>query len=275
VRRGRIKHIAQSEKNSLERQRKQYETAFMIASRSGTSTLYLNGLDIKWAQLNLPQPSDDTIAKILRAQPELSHFPEALRKFASAPGSDLDLMTMSDTISIVKAGVLCAKVPWLHDENLLQTVHAAPLVWHKPWFDSIAVNAGIQGDIQPAPGELWYAQLRLLFLINGKKLAFIRWYIKSPNPNRDVLQDLGCLSLEWEHVTNQRGLVTQPALFDVIDFEDILKRVYICPDFARNASTGKEDQYFKVNPWKWGRGVPNKAGFAAEEPEVGHISDDE
>ena len=257
VRRDRIKEVALRDPTLLEKAARQYQTAFMLAQSTSTAQLYVNGIKIDWLRLSNPSPSAlsptraarDVISKLFKAQPEIqSELPRALRAYCIANDSPIPV-----SICIVRSGVLSSKVEWERDADYMQTVHASPDIWKQPWFDSISVKGkerhdGVEVDVK------WYGQLRALFRTpDGQQLALIRWYQRVPMPRavaeRGILQKLGCVRLKWETT----GTAQRPR-YDVIDFKDILSRVYIVPDFlAAN--------FFHVSPWKWDRGEACKSGF--------------
>ena len=241
-----------------------YQTAFMLAHQTSAAQLYANGTAISWTRFSeaLPQPSatsaEDKTLAMLRVQPELAALPSVLRVYLQDNN-----IAVPSTITVVRSGVLSAKVEWLRDEDHLQTVHASPDIWKRKWFDSIAIRAGGPGaagqqqglQAAAAADQLWYGELRLLFWAGGRQLAFVRWYEVVPMTqriaDRGILQTLGCVRLKWETIGTG---IHERARYDVIDFQDILKRVYVVPDFVT-------DNYFHVNPWKWDRGEVCKAGI--------------
>ena len=274
VRRQRIKKGAMSQPDLLSHVAKTNRTAFMIAHESSTSQLYANGTAISWDRLSEPLPppavssTEDKTTAMLRLQPDLAGLPSALRDYFQNAHTEVP-----STITVVSSGVLSAKVEWLRNEDHLQTVHASPNIWKRPWYDSFAIKAGGQGAAGQqqgaratvAAGQRWYGELRLLFRAGDKQLAFIRWYEVVPMPqriaDRGILQTLGCVRLKWETVgtgVHIRGR------YDVVDFQDILERVYVVPDFVT-------DNFFHVNQWKWDRGEVCKAGILVP---GGHIAGD-
>ena len=233
----------------------------MLASESGVSQLAQAGVKVNWkswapatagaAPLCADKRRADT-AGMLAAQPELRDFPSYLLGYYQDLGE-----TAPDTVTVVKAGVISAAVSWLEGKNELQTVHATPIAWGRPWFDSVSVLGGAQGR------TTWYAQLRLMFWAGSKQLAFVRWYQASKDGQdrlrTDTLTKYGCRSVEWEKVGGQPR-------YGIIDFQtDPQSREFIVPDFARGVGS------FHVSVFKWNRGEPDKDGFCNGAP----ASDDE
>ncbi len=50
----------------------------------------------------------------------------------------------------------------------------------------------------------------------------------------------------------------------MIDFNNILSRVYVVPNFKRNDALG-DPAYFHVSAFKWDRSVPDKSGFPVDD----------
>lgn len=146
--------------------------------------------------------------------------------------------------------MLVANVPWDDRESVLQTVRASPAYGSSktPWFDSVEIDSG-----QP---RAWYGQLRLLFSITDlvrvqHKLAFVRWY--EEHKGSDTLVQHGCIGLKWAELP---GSAPGALWHQVIDLHNIIRRVYVVPDFKAGGSSGR----FHVSAFKWDRQVPDKRG---------------
>lgn len=231
--------IAKGKRNK--RAEGQNRTVFMRAFQSSASQLCQNTQRISVTDLETRGPG---ALELLSAQPELSSLPEKLREFCDVEG-----ISRESVISIVKMGVLASEVDWSSARHL-QTVHASPDIWHQPWFDNVVVRAP-DGE----RSKEWYGQLRLLFYMGEKQLAFVRWYVETTPENSrqmDILEKYGCQSLKWE--TRGHG-----ASYNVIDIQgSIIRQVYVVPDFSKGDTAGGDGVvgFFKINPWKWDRGVP-------------------
>jgi hypothetical protein len=125
-------------------------------------------------------------------------------------------------------------VPWLQNDNELQTVRAAPKFHGKPYYDSVEFRAIGSRSAKS------YGFLRLLFKARDpatntlKALACVREYEKTKGAT-DVLVKAGC-----KHLTLTSAYV-------IVPLENLLQRIYVVPDFVRG------DGNFHVCKWKWNR----------------------
>ena len=262
VRRLRLNRITSGWVDRMQSETRTNDTAFMLASSSGHSQLYKSGALLSWRRWSpattpvAPWCTDKRLrltSDLLVAQPELEEFPRhLLEHFEMLAAQPQTLgVAVPDFIRVVKAGVLSAEVPWL-DAGLseLQTVHACPHAWGKPWFDSISC---VGGDDDGAP---WFARLRLLFWAGSRQLAFVRWYLERPDAtgDPDLLAQFGCTRLQWETV--REGRLMRPR-YGILELDQIRAREYVVPDFSE-----KEDGYFHASIFKWHRGSPDKEMFS-------------
>ena len=166
---------------------------------------------------------------MLAAQPDLALFMGVFPPYCAL----VDCVSPPVCLTVVKRGVLAGKVDWLPQDSdfvNLQTIHASPSLWSKPWFDSDSV----QGD-----GEVRYAELLTLF--RGKGLppsAFVKWYVVDalPDPDSaDIFVRCGCTRLKWQGADN------------VIELQSILARQYVVPYLCAVA----DEEHFYVSVFKW------------------------
>lgn len=181
-----------------------------------------------------------------------------------------------DSITQHNTAVLCATHNWLpQDVGVLETVRAAASFHGRPAYDSVLVD--MEG-MAPC-----YAQLRLIFEFNGLSLALIRWYQEIPahrvrggdrlSTRHAVDGGRSCTLLEWEGVRAPRNAAggaasvqqpvqaaAEPAHYQVVGLDAIMRRLYIVPDFAAPAQQPR----FHVSFSKWWRRPA--ALYSAAEP---------
>jgi hypothetical protein len=152
-------------------------------------------------------------------------------------------------IQVGTTTVLAAEVPWEDkDTGELQTVRATPAFHGKPYFDSVEIRLR---DGAMNARNVAYAQLRLLFsAVNprtggNENLVFLRMYSRTRPDDDDLLSQYGCVPLSWARLTNT---VKGTGAYRVCLLENIIRRVYIVPDFSKDGQCR-----FHTCAFKWAR----------------------
>ena len=220
---------------------KLYNTAFSRAAASSATALPAKHSRAYWQKWSSPDTlsADCVEGALLATQPELKELPAILEaRYESPPNA----------IRIAKGATLAAVVPWLKDCIVCQPVQASTCGGDgkKVWFDSV--------EVQGEEGEVWYAQLRLLFTDGkdtktGEQLAMVRWY-SVETANGDVLVESGCKALTWETKPGVGG-----PYYDVIPMNTIIRRVYVVPNSA------KGEGHFHQSAFKWDKAPADKKGY--------------
>jgi hypothetical protein len=212
-------------------------SAYIVASQTGEHAMVQDRVTIRTHCM--PSASEPGAHDIVQSMPDFQMLREALSRRFNV--QDIQDMSMPDVLTCSTA-VLAAKVPWSEDSEL-QTVRATADFHRNPYYDCIAYKQ--------ARGAEGYAQLRMLFSARDPAsnelgdYAFVRKFSRVADPRPDCLQKYGCIPLRWSTLRN-RG--TGQGQFTIINLHDILRRVYIVPDFR-----DKQRDSFHLCIFKWSR----------------------
>jgi hypothetical protein len=149
-----------------------------------------------------------------------------------------------DQLRVHKSGVLAAVYDWSPDSCLLQTIRANNAFYGKPYFDTVAVKVtgSAVGNSRPRVVEA-YAQLLLLFQFRmpasgqqqcdrvWRQLAFVKWFAVVRDGEKDPLEMYGATRLREQQIEYPVGSDEMVPYCSVVDFESLVRREYIVPDF--------------------------------------------
>lgn len=180
------------------------------------------------------------------------------------------------------------QVPWDQQFSRPQSVRATNNFFSKPWYDSV--------EYVGKNGRLQYGQLRGLVRLelNTKKrrrqgaeqealpenevqqrctVALIRKYQKWNTPAAEQVKSAsirqhfvaaGCVHLQWAGTRMQNEVCTVDSQYELIQVEDIVRRVYVVPDYTSLDRDGTP-RYFFTNVFKYDRQVKDARTIADKE----------
>jgi hypothetical protein len=260
----RVMSLAAAAMQDEEKLRRTYKTMYTSASLTAQTTAPKSGQRVVWRRWAPDQPALGaeqatrrvflTTASKLEEQPELARFPAELQHWWGTAGNNLGLNTLPDQIKVVTQAVHAADVEWM-PTCALQPLHASANAWGRgAWFDCVSVDAG--------GGQIWYAQIRLLFEVNATLLVFVRWFDQIMPSADDVLATQhGCVPLVWEQCVVGRG---RGPRYGIIGARSIKAREYIVPHFPRGKDADGQYTHFHVSPFKWDRPPADISGFITD-----------
>jgi hypothetical protein len=140
---------------------RKYQSAWMTAFKEGTHQFFGSRLRISWQLLDSTVAGGPgNIADLVAKQPDLGRLPGSIRSYM---GTNFPDVRIPETIHLTKSAVLVSDLEG-DFMGSLQTIRAAPEYYSKGcWFDSLSVaGSGSNGQ-----REIWYCQLRLLFILGN------------------------------------------------------------------------------------------------------------
>jgi hypothetical protein len=198
-------------------------SAFLTASRTGENAMASKTFIV------LPiSDTDEVPARVKNFMESMGDFD----KIREAVNAHFDCPPSS--VHVRRTAVLSACVPWLSDENELQTIRAAPMFHGRPYHDSVMYRTAESAVKR-------YGTVRLIFMARdiatnaNLELVCIRAYAVAPRSQTDVLVKAGCVAL------------TNTSQYAVVPLTCLLQRIYVVPDFQRGVS------HFHLCKWKWNR----------------------
>ena len=197
-------------------------SAYLRASKSGENAM----AEVTWITLpsatTTPAGLSNKASKLIKS---LDDYPKICEAVKAAFEGD------TPSLLVRRTAVINAAVPWLAEDNELQTIRAAPEFHGRPYYDSVTYKN--------ENGHIAYGLVRLLFKARRassntlQEMVCIQVYDKSQL--KDILTKAGCLSL---NLTSK---------YVVVHLECLSQRIYVVPDFQRGASN------FHTCKWKWNR----------------------
>jgi hypothetical protein len=222
---------------------KHYKTAWMAAHATDQHQLQADStpLDTIVMEGGLPAPmSSPKVAQRSRAMSAtvagLRFLRNRLLRWASEEAGGQQGVSVSREVQWVQTAVLAGRVRHdTRDHTVLQTVHASPSFFGRPWFSYVQVRTGDD----EGGAHSWFGQLVLLFKakvklgaavpVEAREFAYVRWLEQLEAHDGDVLSKVGCDRFKWE-----RGCNSADA-YAVVELKTLLCRQYIVPAWGQQS----------------------------------------
>jgi hypothetical protein len=197
-------------------------SAYLRASKSGENAM----AEATWITVPSDLTTGEVSSKVTMFMTSVQDFAQICNAVRTAFKGNAPLL------HIRRTAVLNATVPWLTEDNELQTIRAAPEFHGRPYYDSVVYRQ--------KNGSLAYGLVRLIFKARDpsnntlNELVCIQAYDK-PQGVKDILTKAGCTSL------------TLTSRYVVVPLACLSQRIYVVPDFQRGAPG------YHTCKWKWNR----------------------
>lgn len=207
---------------------KRRQSAYMTAHETGGNAMAAK------ATVRIPTTPDATLSQSVQA------YIEQLGDFNDVRDAVVKYFSNETPRLLVRStAVLNARVEWLDaDSGELQTIRATPDFFSRPYYDTVMFQYTTRGRTNSR-----YGQVRMIF--------------KARDPSTSIMHELACMRLFQEQDTTRNVLISagcvhlawpMTRLYMVVPLDEIVRRVYLVPDFTR-----RDAEFYYVSSFKWNR----------------------